>query len=108
MFESFLPLIAKPARYINTEINAVHKDLSKVRTRVCLFFPDTYEVGMSHLGLRILYHILNNREDTACERVFSPWTVRCRLRPEVSHGTTLLVRIPLNWFGPPRPWKFTN
>ena len=50
-----------PARYINTEINAVHKDLAKVTTKVCLFFPDTYEVGMSHLGLRILYHILNSR-----------------------------------------------
>src|SRR3990172_8531623 len=74
MFEDFLPLVEKPARYINNEINAVHKDLSKVRTRVCLLFPDTYEGGMSHLGLRILYDILNGREDTACERVFSPWT----------------------------------
>jgi len=73
MLEDFLPLVTKPARYINTEVNSVHKDLSKVRTRVCLFFPDTYEVGMSHLGLRILYHVLNGREDTACERVFSPW-----------------------------------
>ncbi len=74
MLEDFLPLVTKPARYINTEINAVHKDLSTVRTTVCLFFPDTYEVGMSHLGLRILYHIINSRKDTACERVFSPWT----------------------------------
>lgn len=74
MYEDFLPLVAKPARYIDTEINAVHKDISKVRTSVCLFFPDTYEVGMSHLGLRILYDILNSREDTVCERVFSPWT----------------------------------
>jgi radical SAM family uncharacterized protein/radical SAM-linked protein len=73
MLEDFLPLVMKPARYINTEINSVHKDLAKVKTTVCLFFPDTYEVGMSHLGLRILYDILNKREDTACERVFSPW-----------------------------------
>jgi radical SAM family uncharacterized protein/radical SAM-linked protein len=73
MLEDFLPLVTKPGRYINTEINAVHKDLSKVATKVCLFFPDAYEVGMSHLGLRILYHILNGRPDTACERVFSPW-----------------------------------
>ncbi len=73
MLEDFLPLVSKPARYINTEINSIHKDLSKVRTRICLFFPDTYEIGMSHLGLRILYDILNTRPDTACERVFSPW-----------------------------------
>jgi len=73
MLEDFLPLVTKPARYINTEINCIHKDLSKVKTKICLLFPDTYEVGMSHLGLRILYHILNTREDTACERVFSPW-----------------------------------
>jgi len=74
MYEDFLPLVQKPARYINTEINAVHKDHASVRTSVCLFFPDAYEVGMSHLGIRILYDILNRREDTVCERVFSPWT----------------------------------
>lgn len=74
MYEDFLPLVTKPARYIDTEINAVRKDISKDRTSICLFFPDTYEVGMSHLGLRILYDILNSREDTVCERVFSPWT----------------------------------
>ncbi len=74
MYEDFLQFVEKPARYIDNEVNVVKKDLSKVRTKVCLFFPDTYEVGMSHLGLRILYHILNSREDIACERVFSPWT----------------------------------
>ncbi|HAR46042.1 MAG TPA: TIGR03960 family radical SAM protein [Nitrospiraceae bacterium] len=74
MYEDFLPLVSKPARYINSEINAVHKDLAAVRTKVCLLFPDTYEVGMSHIGIRILYDILNHRNDTACERVFSPWT----------------------------------
>ena len=74
MYEDFLPLVQKPARYIDSEVNAVHKDPASVATRVCLFFPDTYEVGMSHLGLRILYDILNKRADTACERVFSPWT----------------------------------
>ena len=74
MYEDFLPLVTKPARYINSEINAVHKDPAAVKTKICLFFPDTYEVGMSHLGLRILYDILNKRPDTACERVFSPWT----------------------------------
>jgi radical SAM family uncharacterized protein/radical SAM-linked protein len=74
MFEDFLPLVSKPGRYINNEVNAIHKDLAGIKTRVCLFFSDTYEVGMSHLGLRILYDILNSRPDTACERVFSPWT----------------------------------
>ncbi len=74
MYEDFLPLVSKPARYINSEINALRKDLAAVRTTVCLLFPDTYEVGMSHIGLRILYDILNKRDDTACERVFSPWT----------------------------------
>lgn len=73
MFEDFLPLVTKPGRYINGEINAVHKDHSRVQTRICLFFPDVYEVGMSHLGLRVLYHALNTRNDTVCERVFSPW-----------------------------------
>ena len=99
MLEDFLPLVTKPARYINTEINAVHKDLTKVRTKVCLLFPDTYEVGMSHLGLRILYHILNSRHDTACERVFSPWPdyeeqLRARKRPL----TSLESNVPLTQF----------
>ncbi len=74
MYEDFLPLVTKPARYIDSEVNAVHKDPASVRTKVCLLFPDTYEVGMSHLGLRILYDIINSRPDAVCERVFSPWT----------------------------------
>ncbi len=99
MLEDFLPLVAKPARYINTEINAVHKDLTQVRTRVCLFFPDTYEVGMSHLGIRILYHILNSRPDTACERVFSPWPdYEDRLRVSGRPLTSLESNLPLAEF----------
>lgn len=99
MLEDFLPLVTKPARYINTEINAIHKDLSKVKTKICLFFPDTYEVGMSHLGLRILYHILNSREDTACERVFSPWTdYEDRLRATGRPLTSLESNLPLAEF----------
>ncbi len=74
MYEAFLPLVSKPARYIDHEVNVIRKDPGSVRTKVCLLFPDTYEVGMSHLGLRILYHVLNGRDDTVCERVFSPWT----------------------------------
>jgi len=99
MLEDFLPLVAKPARYINNEIHSIHKDLAKVRTKVCLFFPDTYEVGMSHLGLRILYQILNSREDTACERVFSPWTdYEEKLRASGRPLTSLESNLPLASF----------
>ncbi len=99
MFERFLPLVSKPARYINAEINSVRKDFSKVKTKVCLFFPDTYEVGMSHLGLKILYHILNTREDTACERVFSPWTdYEERLRASEHKLASLESNLPLSEF----------
>jgi radical SAM-linked protein len=99
MFEDFLPLVAKPGRYINSEINAVHKDLAKVKTKVCLFFPDTYEVGMSHIGLRILYHVLNGREDTVCERVFSPWTdYEERLRASGRPLASLESNLPLSQF----------
>jgi radical SAM family uncharacterized protein/radical SAM-linked protein len=99
VFEDFLPLVAKPARYIDNEINAVHKDLSKIRTKVCLLFPDTYEVGMSHLGIRILYDILNSREDTACERVFSPWMdYEKRLRASGRPLTSLESDLPLSEF----------
>jgi len=99
VFEDFLPLVEKPGRYINSEINAVHKDLSRVKTKICLFFPDAYEVGMSHLGLRILYHILNSRDDTACERVFSPWTdYEDRLRASGRPLSSLESNLPLNKF----------
>ena len=99
LYESFLPLVAKPARYINSEVNAVHKDHGSVRTKVCLLFPDTYEVGMSHLGLRILYHILNEREDTVCERVFSPWTdYEAHLRASGRALTSLESNLPINKF----------
>src|SRR5512146_2085128 len=99
MYEDFLPLVTKPGRYINTEINAVHKDLSRVTTKVCLFFPDAYEVGMSHLGLRILYHVLNSRTDTACERVFSPWPdYEERLRSAGRPLTSLESGLPLAAF----------
>ncbi|MGQ9695596.1 MAG: TIGR03960 family B12-binding radical SAM protein [Thermodesulfobacteriota bacterium] len=65
--------ISKPARYLGKEINSIKKDLSQVHLKFCLAFPDVYEVGMSHLGLQILYHILNKQPHIACERVFAPW-----------------------------------
>ncbi len=96
MLEDFLPLVTKPARYIDHEINSVHKDPAKVRTRVCLFFPDAYEVGMSHLGLRILYAVLNEREDTFCERVYSPWPdYEARLRKAGRRLASLETNTPL-------------
>lgn len=65
--------VEKPARYTGGEFNEIVKDHSKMRSSYAFCFPDTYELGMSHLGMRILYHILNNREYTVCERVFAPW-----------------------------------
>lgn len=62
----------KPARYIGNELNSVVKDdTSQIRFAMC--FPDVYEIGMSHLGIQILYDMFNRREDTWCERVYSPW-----------------------------------
>jgi len=69
-----LPLVQMPSRYTDGEWNARHKPHDQVALKVALAYPDTYEVGMSHLGLRILYDILNAREDALAERVFSPWT----------------------------------
>ena len=71
--DSILLKIEKPARYIGNEINAVYKDKSKTDIRFCMCFPDLYEIGMSHLGIQILYDMFNQREDVWCERVYSPW-----------------------------------
>ncbi len=65
--------VRKPARYTGGEINSVVKDHKDVKCKIVLSFPDIYEVGMSHLGLKILYSLLNERDDVACERVFAPW-----------------------------------
>ena len=65
--------VEKPARYIGGEINSVYKDKEKVDIRFAFCFPDVYEVGMSHLGSKILYHTINEREDTYCERSYAPW-----------------------------------
>ncbi|NEZ45671.1 TIGR03960 family B12-binding radical SAM protein [Clostridium niameyense] len=71
--DDILYRVEKPARYIGGELNSYNKDKSKVDIRFAFCFPDVYEVGMSHLGMKILYYILNNREDIFCERVFAPW-----------------------------------
>jgi radical SAM family uncharacterized protein len=65
--------VEKPSRYTGGEFNQIVKDHAKMKASFAFCFPDTYEVGMSHVGMRILYHILNKREDTVCERVFAPW-----------------------------------
>ncbi|NQT95847.1 MAG: TIGR03960 family B12-binding radical SAM protein, partial [Candidatus Omnitrophica bacterium] len=65
--------VRRPARYIGEEHNSIKKRWSDAMVKVCLCYPDTYELGMSHLGLKILYHILNKRDDTLCERSFAPW-----------------------------------
>lgn len=70
--EEMLEQVRKPGRYIGNEWNSVKKDLNGVAIKFALVFPDLYEVGMSHLGFKLMYHLLNEREDTACERVFSP------------------------------------
>ncbi len=71
--EKLFMSVQKPVRYMGGEFNAVTKDPAAVDVRYAFLFPDTYEVGMSHLGMKILYHSINQRDDTWCERVFSPW-----------------------------------
>ncbi|MBQ9140283.1 MAG: TIGR03960 family B12-binding radical SAM protein, partial [Lachnospiraceae bacterium] len=71
--DDILMKIEKPARYIGNEVNAVMKDKDKVKVRFAMCFPDVYEIGMSHLGIQILYDMFNSMEDVWCERVYSPW-----------------------------------
>ncbi len=73
MITGLLPFVSRPSRYLGNEINSFHKEPHKARLKFVLAFPDAYEVGMSHIGLQILYSILNSRDDIVCERVFTPW-----------------------------------
>jgi radical SAM superfamily enzyme YgiQ (UPF0313 family) len=68
-----LPHVQTPAQYLGGEWNAVHKDHRSLRGKLCLAFPDTYTIGMSHHGLQVLYSLMNQREDWVCERAFAPW-----------------------------------
>ncbi|HVR62259.1 MAG TPA: TIGR03960 family B12-binding radical SAM protein [Polyangia bacterium] len=72
-YADFLGKVDKPSRYLGGEYQEARKDPAAVRARVCLAFPDVYEIGMSHLGTKILYGILNRHPDIACERAFAPW-----------------------------------
>ena len=78
IIQDILPLVEQPSRYLGSEINSIKKDHSKVNLCVALAFPDLYEIGTSHFGLQILYHILNRHRDIAAERVLLPgrtWNV---------------------------------
>ncbi|MBI5682324.1 MAG: TIGR03960 family B12-binding radical SAM protein [Deltaproteobacteria bacterium] len=92
----FLPLVSRPSRYIGGEVNSVKKDLSKVKLKFGMAFPDVYDVGMSHLGIQILYQILNAHPDIACERVYAPWTdMEKIIRTKGIPLSTLESNIPL-------------
>jgi radical SAM family uncharacterized protein/radical SAM-linked protein len=81
--DPILPTVEKPGRYVGLERNVVRKDLSASSVTVALAFPDTYEIGMSHTGLKILYEIVNRRPDFACERTYAPWVdLEGRMRAE--------------------------
>jgi radical SAM family uncharacterized protein/radical SAM-linked protein len=71
--KEFLSIVSRPVRYLGQEIHSIRKDPAEVKLKFCIAFPDVYEVGMSHLGIQILYHTINSRKGIACERVFAPW-----------------------------------
>lgn len=73
MLDKLLKKVEKPIRYTGGEINMCKKDISKIKSRIAFCFPDVYEIGMSHLGMKILYDLYNRKSDTYCERVFAPW-----------------------------------
>ncbi len=98
-FESLLLSVEKPSRYIGGEVNAVHKDHQSCKLSFALTFPDTYEVGMSHLGLQILYAILNRMPDVVAERCFAPWPdMETRMRQSGLPLASLESHTPLNRF----------
>jgi len=97
--EALFTSVSKPSRYIGGEVNSVKKDLNACLVHVALAFPDTYEVGMSHLGLQILYAILNSSPDVAAERCYAPWPdMENLLRTHGLPLTTLESRTPLSAF----------
>ncbi len=97
--DNILPFVSKASRYLGNEINAVKKDLSKVDLKFALAFPDAYEIGMSHLGLHILYNILNSQKEVACERVFTPWPdMEAIMRDKNIRLSTLESHVPVKDF----------
>ena len=97
--DDILPLVEKPSRYLGSEINSLKKDLHSVALRIALVFPDLYEIGTSHFGLQILYHILNGHPDIAAERVFAPGVdMESYLRSSDLHLFTLESHAPVQQF----------
>ena len=97
--DDLILLAEKPTRYVGCEFGAVRKDLAAARVRFALGFPDTYEVGMSNLGFRLLYHLLNDQPGIACERVFLPWPdLEAMLRGRGLPLFTLESRAPVRDF----------
>ncbi len=91
--------VSKPVRYMGNEYNMVEKNPASVQIRFAFAFPDVYEIGMSHLGMKILYHLLNEREDTYCERVFAPWPdMEARMREADLPLFALETRDPVSEF----------
>ena len=74
ILQKILPKVQKPARYTGGEFNEIKKNPDNVRLRVAFCFPDTYEIGMSNVGMRILYGVMNEMDGVWCERVFAPWS----------------------------------
>src|SRR5205809_7423304 len=98
-YADFLGEVQKPTRYIGGEYQEVRKDPASVRARVCLAFPDVYEIGMSHLGTKILYSVLNKAPGVFCERAFSPWPdLEAELRRRGLPLVTLETATPLARF----------
>ncbi len=97
--KELLSLVSKPVRYLGQEIHSIRKDPAEVKLRFCLAFPDVYEVGMSHLGIQILYYILNRQKEIACERAFAPWVdMEKVLREKKIPLSSLESSMPLNQF----------
>jgi len=98
-WEDILPFVEKPGRYLGGEVHSLRKDRTYCRLSFALAFPDTYEVGMSHLGIQILYAILNSRPDIAAERVFAPWPdMEALMRLKGIPLSSLESRTPLSSF----------
>ncbi len=94
-----LPQVTKPHRYVGEELNVIRKDLSKVEVKVALAFPEVYELGMSHIGLKILYHLCNQRPEIAAERVYCPWLdMEEKMREEKIPLFTMESKVPVSEF----------
>ncbi|NLB61898.1 MAG: TIGR03960 family B12-binding radical SAM protein, partial [Clostridiales bacterium] len=95
--DKILPFVEKPARYTGGEYNSIIKEKAEVRFALC--FPDVYEIGMSHLGSRIIYSALNSRDDIACERAYTPWTdMEAKMRESKTLMYSLETKRPLKDF----------